>query len=74
MASRVVVYTSPGCHLCGPALDVVRLVRGDDFDVVDISADPELERLFRTRIPVVTVDGIERFQYHVDEEELRQLL
>ena len=73
MSTRVVVYTAPGCHLCGPALAVVRRVCGDGVEVVDISADPELERRYRTRIPVVEVDGIERFQYHVDEDELRLL-
>jgi hypothetical protein len=70
MAS-VVVFTAPGCHLCGPALEAVRNVCGDEFAVVDITTDPELERRYRTRIPVVEVDGIERCRYVVDEDELR---
>jgi hypothetical protein len=74
VASRVVVYTAPGCHLCGPAVEAVRSVCGHDFRVVDITTDPELERRHRTRIPVVTVDDVERFAYHVDEDELRELL
>src|SRR6188768_1690534 len=48
--SRVVVFTAPGCHLCGPALDAVRSLCGNDFDVVDITIDAELERRYRTRI------------------------
>ena len=68
------VYTAPGCHLCGPAVEVVASVCGTDFSVVDITTDPALERRYRERIPVVAVDGAERFQYHVDAEELRQLL
>jgi hypothetical protein len=72
--ARVVVYTAPGCHLCGPALEVVRAVCGSDFAVVDITADTELERQYRVRIPVVEVDGVVRFQYHVDEDELRSLV
>ena len=68
------VYTAPGCHLCGPAVEVVESVCGTDFSVVDITTDPALERRYRERIPVVAVDGAERFQYHVDAEELRQLL
>jgi hypothetical protein len=72
--SRVVVYTAPGCHLCGPAVDVVRRVCGQAFLLVDITTDPELERRFRARIPVVEVDGVARFQYEVDEAELSQLV
>ena len=71
MPSRVVLYTAPGCHLCGPALEVVRSVCGSDFELVDITTDTALEKRYRERIPVVEVDGVERFRYHVDEEELR---
>ena len=74
MASRVVVYTAPGCHLCGPAVDVVRAVCGVDFEHVDITTDRELERRYRERIPVVSVDGVERFWYEVAEDDLRALL
>ena len=73
MAPRVVVYTAPGCHLCGPAVDAVRTVCGNDFTVVDITSDTGLERQYRERIPVIEVDGVERFRYHVDEDELRAL-
>jgi hypothetical protein len=68
------VYTAPGCHLCGPAIEAVRNVCGDDFAVVDISTDPELERRYRTRIPVVKVDGVERFWFEVTEDDLRQFV
>ena len=74
MANRVVVYTAPGCHLCGPAVDVVRAVLGSDFQLVDITTDTALERQYRERIPLVEVDGIERFRYFVDEEGLRDVL
>ena len=74
MAPRVVVYTAPGCHLCGPAVDAVRSVCGSGFTVVDITSDTALEQRYRERIPVVEVDGVERFRYHVDGEELRALV
>ena len=74
MASRVTVYVAPGCHLCGPALEVVRAVCGDDLELVDISTDPELDRRYREWIPLVKVDGVERFRYEVTEEDLRQFL
>ncbi len=74
MRPRVVVYTAPGCSLCGPAVEAVRSVCGEDFSVVDITSLADLERAYRERIPVVEVDGVARFQYHVDADELRQLL
>ncbi len=74
MAPRIVLYTAPGCHLCGPAVDVVRTVRGDDFELVDITTDPALDRRHREHIPVVEIDGVERFWYEVAEEDLRALL
>ena len=72
--TRVRIYTAPECHLCGPAVDVVRRVCGSDFEVVDISSDTVLERQYRTRIPAVEIDGVERFRYEVDEVELRELI
>ena len=74
MAAQVVVFTAPGCHLCGPAVDVVRTVCGSAFAVVDITTDTALERQYRQRIPVVEIDGVERFRYHVDADELRGLV
>ncbi len=70
--NRVVVFTAPGCHLCGPAVEAVRRVCGGDFDLVDITTDVDLERRYRARIPVVEVDGVERSRYVVDEDELRR--
>ena len=55
-------------------MEAVRAVCGDDYAVVDITSSADLERTYRERIPVVEVDGIARFQYHVDPDELRQLL
>jgi hypothetical protein len=72
--ARVVVYTAPGCHLCGPAVDVVSTVCGSDFEVVDITSDTRLEARYRELIPLIRIDGIERFRYEVDEEALREAL
>jgi hypothetical protein len=72
--TRVVVYTAPGCHLCEPAIDAVRAVCGDDFELVDIAGDPELERRYRELIPLIKVDGVERFRYEVAEDDLRAAL
>jgi hypothetical protein len=68
------LYTAPGCHLCGPALEVVRGVCGSSFTLVDITQDEDLERRYRSRIPVVEIDGVERFRYEVDAGALREAL
>ena len=71
---HVRVYVADGCHLCGPAVEVVRRVCGDAFELISITGDPELERRYRERIPVVEIDGVERFRYEVSEEDLRALV
>lgn len=71
---RVVVYVAQDCHLCRVAIDVVRGVCGSAFATVDIGGHPELETRFRTRIPVVEVDGEERFTYFVQPDALREAL
>ena len=74
MNADVRLYTAPGCHLCGPALEVVRGVCGPAFTLVDITQDEDLERRYRRRIPVVEIDGVERFRYEVDAGALREAL
>ena len=69
------VFVAEGCHLCGPAVEVVRTVCGDGVHSrLDITGDEMLERRYRERIPVVEIDGVERFRYEVAEEDLRALL
>jgi hypothetical protein len=70
----VVVYVAQDCHLCRVALDVVRDVCGASFATVDIGGSPDLEARFRTRIPVVEVDGEEQFTYFVQPAALREAL
>jgi glutaredoxin len=74
---RVTLYRAEGCHLCESAGRVLARVRADvpfELDEVDITGDPELERLYRERIPVVAVDGEEAFTYFVHPDGLRRRL
>jgi hypothetical protein len=68
---RVRLYVAEGCHLCEAAVDVVRTVCEDDFELVDITGDDDLEHRYRVLIPVVEIDGEERFRFEVDEHALR---
>ena len=67
------MFVADGCHLCDVAVAVVRDVCGEGlgFGVVDITDVPELERRYRAVIPLVEIDGVERFRYEVDEQALR---
>jgi hypothetical protein len=69
----VTLYGKPGCHLCDEARGVVTAVRARrDFELreIDVSLDPVLHREYGERIPVIALDGADRFQYHVDAEAL----
>lgn len=71
------LYSAPGCHLCEAALEVVSRVRADvafDLQIVDVSLDPELERLYRERIPVIEIDGVAAFTFFVTPDGLRERL
>ena len=73
-SGRVTVYLAAGCHLCERALEVVREVCGEEFELVDIGGDAALEERYRELIPVVEVDGVEAFTYFVDADALRRRL
>jgi glutaredoxin len=75
--TEVTLYGKPGCCLCDEARAVVEQVRAErafELREVDITLDPRLMARYGERIPVVAVDGEERFEYHVDAEELRAAL
>ena len=46
------LYTSPGCHLCEQAEEILDYV-GVAFTAVDISTDVDLVRQYGVRIPVL---------------------
>jgi glutaredoxin len=73
----VTLFGKPGCCLCDEARDAVRSLGSEnEFELreVDVSLDPELERVYGERIPVVSIDGAELFELHVDASELRRAL
>ena len=72
-ASRLVLYTRPGCHLCDDARAVLKRM-GEPFDEIDIESDDALHAAYLERIPVLTLDGLELFDFFVDEVVLRERL
>ena len=72
-APDAVLYTRKGCHLCDDARAI--LVRyGISVEVVDIDGDPELVDRYNDCVPVVVIEGKERFRGHVNQVLLRRLL
>jgi len=70
---QVTVYTRPGCHLCEEA--EATLVRcGLRPTLVNIDEDPELRQRYTDCVPVVEIEGRERFRGRVNEVLLRRLL
>ena len=77
MTPSVILYSRPGCCLCDDARAVlmrVRNLRPFRFEERDIDDDEWLLRTYLERIPVVTIDGVEAFEFFVDEAELTQRL
>jgi hypothetical protein len=67
------MYSRPGCGLCDEARRVILGERERApfrYEEVDISGNDALELEYGIRIPVVLIDGEERFEVRVDPAEL----
>jgi glutaredoxin len=69
----VILYTRDGCHLCDEAKVVLR-EQGLTPREVDIDNDPALVERYGECVPVVVIDGKERFRGRVERTLLRRLL
>jgi glutaredoxin len=73
--TEVMMYSRPGCGLCDEAREVILRERERtpfDYREVDITGDDALELEYGIRIPVVLVDGRERFEIQVDARLLAE--
>jgi glutaredoxin-like protein DUF836 len=72
------VYSRADCSLCEHLLEELAELLGPaaaaTVQVVDIEGDPELERKYRTRIPVLLADGEFVCAYRLDVERVRGYL
>jgi glutaredoxin len=70
---EIILYTRLGCHLCDDAKALLEsyglMVRS-----VNIDGDPVLVDRFGLCVPVVFIDGRERFRGRIDPVLLRRLL
>ena len=70
---EVVVYSRSGCHLCDEACELLRQ-HGLRPKTIDIDADAALRERFTHCVPVVFLDGHERFRGRVNPVLLQRLL
>lgn len=70
---QITVYSRQGCHLCDDAKDLL-IRHGLAPEVVDIDQDPDLRDRYTDCVPVVVIDGVERFRGRINEVLLRRLL
>ena len=74
---KITIMSKPGCHLCEAAVQVAQKVVGAHIPVlieeVDITQDQDLLEKYKNDIPVVLVDGIERFRHTIDPDKLARL-
>ena len=72
------MYGRRACHLCDEAREVIlaELARGTrfEFEEITVDGDPELEREYGVRVPVVELDGREEFEIALEPARLRRLL
>ena len=74
---RVILYSRPGCHLCEEARQAIQTAECSEeytLEEINIESDPELLRLYRYDIPVITIDGVEAFRHRLTSDEFKQRL
>jgi len=71
----VVLYERSGCHLCDEVRGVLDALLGKaGYERIDIDSDDALILRYGFRVPVVSVDGVDRLEAPMTERELRLLL
>ncbi len=73
----ITVYSTPDCHLCDDAMEVLRRLQGElafELTQLDITQDEQLHRAYFERIPVIALDGEELCEFFVQEALVRERL
>ncbi len=71
--NEVILYHKPNCHLCDLALEEIELAREQiEFELrrVNILTDLALYERYKHEIPVVWVNGTERFRHRLSARDL----
>ena len=69
--TNVILYSRPGCHLCDDARAILRQEQVA-CDEIDIESDDSLLKRYLERIPVISIEGEDVFEFFVDPAQLRE--
>ena len=75
--TMITLYSKAGCHLCDDARGHLEDLAADheiDIEEIDIRSDLVLFERYRYRIPVILVDGVERLEGRIEQEDVQALL
>jgi glutaredoxin len=74
---KFVLLTRKNCHLCDDAHEILARFQNDfgfALECVDIDTEPELADRYGSTVPVVAVNGKERFRGRINIVLLRRFL
>jgi glutaredoxin len=80
-ASKVLLYSRSGCHLCDVALETLKKLQNElvqtspfEIEVNLIDGQPDLEAEYGEQVPVTLIDGKVHDFWRVDPERFRTAL
>ncbi len=73
MMPHIILYTRKKCCLCDEAKAVLQS-HGLKIEEIDIDDDPILRERYNECVPVVAIDGQERFRGRVNQVLLKRIL
>ena len=77
MKAHVILYTRPGCHLCEEAkaeMLAADCAESYRLEEINIDADATLKERYGSEIPVIYINGVKAFKYHLTAEEFKKRL
>jgi glutaredoxin len=74
---KITIMSKPGCKLCKTAVDVAQKIIGAHvpalIEEIDITQDQELLAKYKDDVPVILIDGVERFRHAIDPDKMALL-
>jgi hypothetical protein len=76
--ARLTLVTRADCGLCDEMAQALEALRAEQalpgMVLADVDADPELQRRWGLKVPVLLLDGAKVCEYRLDRAELLRLL
>ena len=80
-ASKVLLYSRSGCHLCDVALETLEKLQNEmaqtspfEIEIALIDGQPDLEAKYGEQVPVTLIDGKVHDFWRVDPERFKKAL